>query len=349
VIAAAIDNSTYVGVSGRDDGKICLHSAMLDERHEFEISADVEPDEECQWANYGRGVVALLVREGLDVKGANLYIASDVPLGAGLSSSAALEVSIAKALIEHSQPDWKIEPKRLAQICQQAENEWAASPCGIMDQTVSIMGEKDHAVFLDCRDVSVRLLPLNSDEICIMTFNSMVQHEIGGGEYGKHRASCEAAAAEISKRFKEVKALRDADGQMLRKVREKLDEVTYMRASHVIGENERVLKASKSLEADDIARFGELMSQSHCSARDLYEISCEETDFLVEQIWDCEGAYGARISGGGFGGSVVALVRPAAADDVKQKVYDAYMEKFGVASDIYKAEPWQGTEIVRMD
>lgn len=201
VIAAAIDKSCWVAASKREDGGICLYSELFEEKHEFELSKDLQPSTECKWANYGRGVVALLLKEGVGLKGANLYIASDVPLGSGLSSSAALEVSLAKAMIHIAEPEYKIKPERLARICQKAENVYANSPCGIMDQTVSIMGEKDHAVFLDCRDVSIKSLPFEGSNCCIMIFNSMVQHEVGGGEYGKRRKRCEQARDILKKKY----------------------------------------------------------------------------------------------------------------------------------------------------
>lgn len=347
VIAAAIDKSCQVAASKRNDNKICLYSDWAKEKHEFELSSDLGPDKNCRWANYGRGVAALLLQDGIPLKGANLYIASEVPVGAGISSSAALEVSIAKALI-HLSGTRNVKPIRLAQICQKAENTYANSPCGIMDQIVSIMGKKDHAIFLDCRDLSVKYLPFDSNLCCIMIFNSMVKHEVGGGEYGKRRKQCEQACAEIAKKFPQVKALRDANETMLASVKNKLDSVVYSRAGHVIGENGRVLASAEALKKNDITEFGSLVSQSHESARDLYQISCEQTDFLAEQICRCDGAYGARISGGGFGGAVIALARPEAAEKITHTVHQAYKDRFGLDCDIYLARPEHGTELIEL-
>lgn len=345
VIAAAIDSSAFVAAAERNDNIICLYSEWARQKHEFELPA-LEPSQDCQWANYGRGVAAYLCQEGLHVKGANLYIASDVPVGAGLSSSAALEVSLAKAMIHLSKPDWQIQPKRLAQICQKAENIYAKSPCGILDQITAVTATKDHVILLDCRDVSVRLLPFDSNACSIMIFNSMVKHEIGGGEYGKRRRQCEEACAVIAKKYSQVRALRDADQAMLDSVKNQLDNVQFFRAGHVIGENARVLAAAEALKQNDIEKLGRLMNESHCSARDLYQISCEQTDFLAEQIWQSDGAYGARLCGGGFGGSVVALVQPDAAAKISKKVRKAYKDRFNLNSDVYLAKPWQGTEII---
>lgn len=347
VIAAAIDSSCWVAASPRDDNIICLYSEWARQKHEFEPSSALEPvQEDCLWANYGRGVAAYLCQEGLHVKGANLYIASDVPVGAGLSSSAALEVSLAKAMIHISKPDWQIQPKRLAQICQKAENVYAKSPCGILDQITAVTATKDHVILLDCRDVSVRLLPFDSSVCSIMIFNSMVKHEIGGGEYGKRRRQCEEACAIIAKKHPQVRTLRDADEAMLNSIKNQLENVQFLRASHVIGENARVLAAAEALKQNDIEKLGRLMNESHYSARDLYQISCEQTDFLAEQLWQADGAYGARLCGGGFGGSVVALVRPDAAAKITKKVRKAYKDRFNLDSDVYVAKPWQGTEIM---
>jgi len=348
VIAAAIEKCCWVATSRRADNKICLYSELAKERDEFELSSDLGAVENCKWANYGRGVAALLLQEGLAVKGANLYIAGDIPVGAGLGSSAALEISLAKAMIHISQSEYEPGPIRLAQICQEAENNYVNSPCGIMDQIASIAGAKDKAILLDCRDLSIRHLPFDSKHFCIMIFNSMVKHEVGGGKYGKRREQCEQACSVLSKKWPHIRALRDVNESMLNSSKERLGALLFSRASHIIGENTRVLAAAEALGQNDMAEFGKLMWQSHCSARDLYEISCEETDFLAEQICQCDGAYGARISGGGFGGSVIALVRSDAAERISQKVYEAYRDRFSLDCEIYPVRCRGGAEIIEI-
>ena len=348
VIAAAIDKSCWIAVSKRNDRKICLYSEWAKEKHEFPLSNDLRPSSDCQWANYGRGIAALLLREGLILKGANLYIVSEVPVGAGLSSSAALEVSLAKAMIHVSLPEYEMEQKQLARICQKAENDYANSPCGLMDQTVSIMGRKNQAVFLDCRDMGIKFLPFDSNAYSIMVFDSMVKHEVGGGEYGKQRQKCEQACDVLKKKYPQVKALRDVDETMLNSANDQLSPVLFSCASHIINENARVLAAAEALNRNDITKFGKLMCKSHCSARDLYRISCEQTDFLVEQVCRCEGTCGARISGGGFGGAVVALVRADAAEKIAQEVHNAYKNRFNLDSEICMVKPWQGAEIMEL-
>ena len=344
VIAAAIDSSFYVAAAARNDNKICMYSEWAEEKYEFDISADSQADGKIKWANYGIGVAALLVGAGFNVAGTDLYIGGNVPVGSGLSSSAAMEVALAQAMIYGQ----TIEGIKLAKICQKAENVYAQSPCGIMDQMVVINGRKDCTILLDCRDLSVKHLPLQSNECCIMIFNSMVRHEVGGGEYGKRRNRCQRAVEIIAKENPRIKALRDVDENLLESVRPKLDELSYKRAAHVVNENARVLAAAETLNAGNVAEFGSLMYKSHCSARDLYEISCDEIDFLVEQVTACNGAYGARLSGGGFGGAAVAVVKPDCAESIGQNVRAAYKKKFNINAQIYTAKPWQGTELIEI-
>ncbi len=348
VIAAAIDRSYWVAAAQREEQKVCIYSEWAGRSHEFELSADLAATKQCKWANYGRGVAALLMQEGLKLQGANLYVAGDVPIGAGLSSSAALEVSLARAMLHLSGYNDALGSVRLAQICQRAENIYAESPCGIMDQMVCITGRREQAVFLDCRDLQTRLLPLPAEKCCIMVFNSMVRHEVGGGEYGKRRQQCEQACKVISQMYPQVKALRDVNWDMLAAVKGRLDPVLFSRAEHVIGENARVLAAGEVLAGLDVKAFGGLMSESHRSSRDLFASSCSQIDFLVEQITRLDGAYGARLSGGGFGGAAVAVVNPEATQFIEQKVAEAYKEKFDIDCEIYIARPWRGIEIIEL-
>jgi galactokinase len=301
-----------------------------------------------KWANYGRGVAAVLIQQGLELQGADLYLAGDVPIGAGLSSSAALEVSLAQAMLHISGHTHTLSPVRLAQICQKAENIYADSPCGIMDQMVCITGKQERAVFLDCRELQTELLPLPVEHCCIMVFNSMVRHEVSGGEYGKRRQQCEQACKMIAQKYPRVKALRDVNMDTLAAMKGQLDPVLASRAKHVINENDRVLATREALNRSDIKTFGKLMSESHSSSRDFFESSCAEIDFLVEQIVGCDGTYGARISGGGFGGSAVALVAPQAVQSIEQKVTQVYKEKFDINCEVYVIRPWQGTELIEL-
>jgi galactokinase len=349
VIATAIDSSYWVTAAPYDDNKVCMYSEWAGQKDEFALDDAIQTSDERKWANYGRGVAAVLLEEDFKLKGARLHISGNVPVGAGLSSSAALEVSIAQALLQIAGIDPKtIAPSKLAHICQKAENVYAKSPCGIMDQMMSITGLDDHAIFLDCRDISTKALPLDSRKCSIMILNSMVRHEVGGGEYGKRRSQCSAACKAIAKKYPQVKALRDADEKMLNSVKSELDEVTFKRAMHVIGEDNRVLAACSALNDNNIAAFGELMHKSHCSARDLYEISCPEIDFLVEEVCRQKGAFGARLSGGGFGGAAVALVKPEAVEAIRCHIEPAYKKRFGIDCQIHIAKPSKGIDVISL-
>jgi galactokinase len=348
VIAAAIDSSYYATAARRSDNKVRMYSAWAKEEDTFALECDLKPSARRKWANYGRGVAAMLIEAGCKLVGADIHISGDVPVGAGLSSSAALEVSIANALLTLAGGGEPLAVGALARVCQKAENIYAQSPCGIMDQLVSISGQADHAVFLDCRDISTRAVPLEGENCSILILNSMVRHEVGGGQYGKRRASCEKACGVISGRYPKVKALRDANMEMLGDVKNGMDPQTYRRAAHVIGENARVLEASVALEEGKYGEFGALMFQSHISARDLYEISCPEIDFLVDCVCGQQGCYGARLSGGGFGGAAVSLVRPENAKKIAAAVAREYKEKFGIDCGIHLAKASQGVEVVRL-
>jgi galactokinase len=346
VIAAAIDSSYWVAARGRTDKKVRLYSEWAGQMHEFDLNGPIVVVKTQKWANYARGVAAALLEKGYPLRGADLYMTGNVPIGGGLSSSAAMEVSISRAMLHicgHLEGMDKVE---LARICQRAENAWAGSPCGIMDQMVSIHGRKDHAVVLDCRSLAVKYEPLDHTKCAIMIFNSMVRHEIGGGEYGKRRAMCEKAVEIIARRYPNVAALRDVDEKMLKEFSGQMDEVTYKRARHVVGENAKVLAGAKALEKNDIATFGRMVSQSGQSARDDYEISCPEIDTLVTSATTCKGVYGARLMGGGFGGSALAIVEPAACEEVKAKVTAEYEKNFGIKCQVHVAEPADGTAII---
>ncbi|MGB8225414.1 MAG: galactokinase [Sedimentisphaerales bacterium] len=347
VIACAIDKSFSVAACARTDKKIIMYSDWAKESFEFELSKKIKSTDKPKWANYGIGTAALLAQADLFSSGAELFITGDVPVGAGLSSSAALEVSIANALLALGNNEKKITKEKLAALCQKAENKYADSPCGIMDQTVVINGRKDHALLLDCRSLAIEQLPFDTANFCIMVFNSMVRHEVGAGDYGSRKQQCRKALEIIQKKYPDAKALRDIDSKKLANFEKILDPVLFKRASHVVDENARVLVAADALKKADFKKFGQLMYKSHCSARDLYEISCDEIDFLVEKAVEYD-ALGARLCGGGFGGAAVTIADAKTAPKIKEKVFADYKKRFGIDSKIYIVRPSDGTEISRL-
>jgi galactokinase len=347
VIACAIDKSFSVAARRRNDKKTIMYSEWANAGFEFELSAGLKRTKEVGWANYGIGVAVLLVQADLLSCGAELLITGDAPVGAGLSSSAALEISIANALLALGGNEKNISKNELAALCRKAENEYANSPCGIMDQTVVINGRKDYALLLDCRSLTVEQLSFDTRNFCIMVFNSMVRHEVGAGDYGSRKEQCRKALEIIQKKEPNTKALRDIDTEKLRDCKNELGTLLLKRASHVVGENERVLAAADVLKKGDMKKFGSLMYKSHCSARDLYEISCSETDFLVEKAIE-HGALGARLCGGGFGGAAVAVIDSKFPEEIRTKVLADYKKRFGTDSEIYIVRPSDGTEILRL-
>jgi len=292
------------------------------------------------WANYVKGVVAQFQKNGQPVPAFDAVVASDVPIGGGLSSSAALEV--ATATIIEQMMHIEIEPKRKALWCQAAEHEFANMPCGIMDQFIAVMGKADHALLIDCRSHETKLVPIDDPAVSIVVTNSHVKHELTGSEYPTRRKQCEEAVEALSRRFEGVAALRDADMQQLDRVRSEMDPVVYRRARHVIGENERTVAAAAAFEERDYAEAGRLMRESHRMLRDDYEVSCPELDALVELAMQVDGVFGARMTGGGFGGCTVTLVRSASATRLAEHLEAEYPKVAGRRPTSFVCRPAEG-------
>ena len=330
VMPAAIDLYTQVTIEPRDDRRLLIHSNSFAD--DVEIDLDSNPIARAQWSDYVRGVALMIERAGYRLKGAKLEIRSDVPIGAGLSSSAALEVAAGYALLECS--DQKVDRPELAKLCQQAENEFVGMRCGIMDQFIACLGRAGHALMLDCRSLEYRLLPMPAD-VQLVICNTMIRHELAASEYNKRRSECEAGVQHLSRFLPAVRALRDVTVDDLERCGAYLPKVIYKRCRHVITENCRVVEAAAALERGDLHAFGELMAESHNSLRDDYEVSCVELDTMVELAAQVEGVYGARMTGGGFGGGTINLVRADCVDRFKETVTQRYQRATGIATEIY--------------
>lgn len=331
VMPAAIEFQTWVAVGRRGDAILHAESEQFRETAEWPLDGLSGPPRK-HWSDYVRGVAAVLQTAGYSPSGANLMIHGQVPLGAGLSSSAALEVSTALALL--STADRQIPPRELAQLCQRAEHEYAGTRCGIMDQFIAVSGQANHAVMLDCRTLEFTLLPL-PDTVRLVICNSMVRHELAAGEYNHRRADCETGVRILRHHLPLVRALRDVALPDLEIHKNEMSETVYRRCRHIISENQRVLDAASALQAGDLTRFGELMYDSHRSLRNDYEVSCEELDLLVELAGDLDGVYGARMTGGGFGGCTINLVRSDAADGVARDLAASYARETGKTPEVY--------------
>ena len=300
-----------------------LHDLDLAESAEIDLGSPIEPGQP-HWANYPKGVAAGLVARGLKLSGADVLFDSTVPLGAGLSSSAALEVSTALALMEVSGLSGAVAGHELALLCQKAEHTFANAPCGIMDQSISILGRAGRALLLDCRDGKTRHIPFDDPNMVLLVADTQVKHAISDGGYAARRKSCESAAAKLG-----IKALRDADDKLVAANARKLVDKELERARHVTTEIARTVEAARDLEAGDYHKFGKLMYASHDSMRDDYEISCAELDEIVEQARRCPGVYGARMTGGGFGGCAIVLAEAMRAEEIAGAIQQGFAAKFG--------------------
>lgn len=338
IMPAALEYETRAAVAPRADRILRVHSAKIGETCEFDLD-NPAPQPKHDWTDYVFGVAVALAGAGKRLKGADILVASSVPVGSGLSSSAALEVSIGYSLLTVA--GLPIDKVELAKLCQKAENEFVGMRCGIMDQFISCNGQHDHALMIDCRSLDKRPVPIDP-RARIVVANSMVHHELASGEYNKRRASCEEAVRLLSPALGPVKALRDVTPAGLEANKALLSDVTYRRARHIVTENDRVVEAADALADGDLVRCGALMNQSHSSMRDDYEISCEEVDVLVDIGQKQPGVFGSRMTGGGFGGCTVSLVEAGAADAFMANVKAAYEKATGLKSTVFACSPQQG-------
>jgi galactokinase len=331
VMPAAINFATLAGISPRTDGKIAIYSENYGEEKVFE-AASLPAKGSKHWSDYPMGVVSILAGEGHKIPGFSLSIWSDVPLGSGLSSSAAIEVATALAvlsLIGASYPG-----PVLARLCQRAENEFVGANCGIMDQFISANGKQNHAMLLDCRDLSFQLAPIPAN-VALVIANTMVKHSVAGGDYPTRRAESEAACAVINGHRGHVPFLRDATLEDLEKWGHEMAPKSLLRARHVISENLRTVAASKALLMGDMKELGRLMAEAHRSYSKDFEGSCAEADTMVELANELPGLIGARLTGGGFGGCTINLVEQDKAKVFAEELGRRYAAKTGIQPEIH--------------
>ncbi|HID56962.1 TPA: galactokinase [Candidatus Poribacteria bacterium] len=345
VLPIALEMSIHIAASGRSDRKVVLRSLDLDQTVEFDLDR-IERDEEHPWSNYPRGVAYVLQEEGYKLRGMNGVISGDVPQGAGLSSSAAFELSSAMAFLALS--DLQIPLPTLARLCQRAENQFIGVNCGIMDQFISAAGRKGHALFLDCRSLDYQLIPLNLNGYKIAICNTMVKRELTSSEYNVRRSECEEGVKMMRRRYPNIKALRDLTSEMFERYADELPLLIRRRCGYVIRENERVLSSVEALKAGDLARFGKLMNLSHDGLKEEYEVSCFELDTMVELARSVDGVLGARMTGAGFGGCTVNLVSQNSLESFISRVKEGYKEKTGISPEIYISDPADGAEVTRL-
>ncbi|MGD1089700.1 MAG: galactokinase [Verrucomicrobiota bacterium] len=341
VLPMALDRQTTIVAGPSGDQKVTLHSLTVGETVSFSLGVKVTSGEPA-WSNYVRGVIAGFQDLNLPPAGFNAVVDSSVPLGGGLSSSAALEVATATLL--EAMTGQKLDPEKKALLCQKAEHDYAGVRCGIMDQFISVMGRKDHLLLLDCRTRATKLVTMNDPSVAVLIVNTNVRHKLTDGEYGKCRAQCEAAASVLK-----VPALRDATLKMLQAAKKQMEPLTFRRARHVITENARTKEAAKNFSAGDWRKVGRLMYASHASLKNDYGVSCPELDAVVEiaqAIGVTGGVMGCRMTGSGLGGCAVALVKTAKVAAIAQRMTKDYLQRTNIIPTWFVTRAVAGASIV---
>jgi galactokinase len=338
VFPAAIDLFAWVAIAPRSDRRIHLQSENFGQAAELDLDSGPRAASR-QWSSYVFGVAFVLEQRGYRLRGANLLIRGDVPIGAGVSSSAALEIATGFALLANS--GIAIDGTNLALCCQKAENDFVGTRCGIMDQLASACCVKDRALLLDCRSLEFRTVPLLAG-VRLVICNSMVKRELAASAYNTRRAECEEGVRVLAERFPGVCALRDATMEQLQSCRGALPETVYKRCRHVVSEDERVILAAGALEHNRLDDLRDLMAESHRSLRDDYEVSCAELDLLVELASQAKGVHGARMTGAGFGGCTINLVDSEAVAEFQRRISTEYERRIGLKPDIYVCDAADG-------
>ena len=368
VLPVAIDLSILMAAAPRPDRQVVLHALDFEQRTEFSLD-DIQHDAQYPWSDYQRGVAFFLQERGFELPGVNAVISGDIPVGSGLSSSAAVEVAAAYTWQVLS--GFPLSRVGLALLCQQAENEFVGMKCGIMDQFISTLGQRDHALLIDCRTLEHEAvnLPWRSSRTrsapaeretsfatprgefsstrlgagegaprppaTIVVCDTMKRRGLVDSEYNARRRECEEGMRLLQKHLPRIKALRDISPAQFERYQGDLPEVVRRRCRHIVYENERVLQSVEALRGNDLATFGRLMNDSHISLRDDYQVSCRELNVMVEAAWQVEGVYGSRLTGAGFGGCTVSLVAGEAVERFRAHVAAEYQAATGIEPQIY--------------
>ncbi|MCY3552548.1 MAG: galactokinase [Candidatus Poribacteria bacterium] len=356
VFPVAIDKYLNIAARQRSDRYVRLHALDVKDSYEFNLSSPPSTEQAPAWSHYLLGVASLLQASGKKISGIDAVITGDVPIGAGLSSSAALSVSAAltfltassetSSLENPSKP--KIDNKELAALCQQVEHEFAGVNCGIMDQTISLLGREDQALFLDCRSLEHEHIPLNLKAHHIAICNTKVKRELAASEYNKRRAECERGVDILEQWLPGISSLRDISLADFKKYEDELPALTQKRCRYVIEENARVLDAVFALKTrtdESLGQFGRLMNVSHKGLRDDYEVSCVELDLLTDLARSIEGVIGSRMTGAGFGGCTVSIVHEDALETFRTLVTKEYHKQTGIEPEIYLCNVSGGAQV----
>lgn len=340
VMPAAVEFSSLVAISPRPDRKLLIQSNQFPGELEFDVDR-LPAHRTSSWRDYVLGVAVVLRQHGSALQGANLLLHGNVPIGSGLSSSASIEVASALAFISLDSKQFSLP--EIAKVCRQAENEFVGARVGIMDQFISCMGKAGHALLLDCRSLQFQFAPIPAG-VELVVCNTMVKHDLASGAYNQRRDECEEGVRYFAKADSTIRALRDVSPELLERIGPQLPPTIRKRCTHVIRENQRTLDAARALAVGNLARMGTLMRDSHDSLRDLYEVSCRELDAMVDAAEGLPGFIGGRMTGGGFGGCTVNLVREENAIAFAEQITERYRAATGITPQIYPCRADNGAQ-----
>ena len=343
VLPAAIDKAIYFAIAPRSDRQCNVYAMDMNDEHEF--SLDDLRSSKKGWLNYLMGVVDQFVKAKYSIRGFNCVFGGDIPIGAGMSSSAALEAGLAFAL--NSMFDLQMDALSLVKLAQKAENEFVGVRCGIMDQYINIFGKQDNVLRIDCRSLEYKYYPFAFNNISLVLFDTCVSHSLASSEYNRRREECSEGVEIIKKSYPGVCHLRDVSVDMIQKCKDKMDPTIYRRCKYVVEENDRVLKACGELEKGNLRAFGRLMKETHLGLSHDYEVSCKELDFLVEQVQDNPHVYGSRMMGGGFGGCTFNLIENTHVEQISASVAEKYKQRFNIDLKTYITAIGSGTHGVK--
>ncbi|MCX6122867.1 MAG: galactokinase [Ignavibacteriales bacterium] len=344
VLPAAVDKSIYFAIAPRKDRRCIVVAMDMNDEHEFSI--DALPSSPKGWPNYLMGVVDQLIQAQCAIQGFNCVFGGDIPIGAGMSSSAALEAGLAFAL--NSIFKLRIDNLALVKFAQKAENVFVGVQCGIMDQYINIFGKQDNVLRIDCRSLEYKYYPFAFHNISIVLFDTRVSHSLASSEYNRRREECNEGVVIIKTKNPEVDSLRDVSVEMLQKCKDKMDATIYRRCKYVVEENDRVLHACQELEQGDLKAFGKYMIKTHEGLSRDYEVSCKELDFLVELVQNDPQVYGSRMMGGGFGGCTINLIENNHVEEVSSMLTERYKQQFNIDLKTYITSIGSGTNIIKV-
>jgi galactokinase len=343
VLPAAVEKGIYLAMNVNGTNSCRFYALDKEELFETNISESIQKSD-LGWPNYLLGVVDQLQKHGYEVGGFDCVFGGNVPIGAGMSSSAALEGGVLFGLAELN--DWDIPPVEMAKIAQKAENDFVGVQCGIMDQFASLNGKEGHAIKLDCRSLEYEYYPFDRDDIQIVLCDTQIRRELASSEYNVRRQQCEQGVQTLQQWDSNIESLRDVELSLLFKHEDEMDPIIFKRCKYVVEENKRVIQACEDLRQSDFHSFGQRMYQSHAGLRLEYEVSCEELDVLVDLARNLKGVFGARMMGGGFGGCTINLVKEKYVEAFTDQIKEQYHQQTGKEIKVYKTTVSAGTHLV---